>query len=198
MLWSEATSPAERVALRALAPAWGDAGVNPPLAMLPPGPEFCDLAAFDQFLYLEYETRLPGFINDEVDRMSMAHSVEARVPYLDHRLWEFTAALAPQMKSTAGVEKQLLRSAMKGKLPDAIRLRRKQGLAAPHALFWRQPRLPRVRRRSLAPDALRATGYFDPLPSTSCCSAQRDGRHDHSRALTFVLTTQLWHAMFIR
>src|SRR5207248_10349759 len=103
MLWSEATSAPERLALRACGPAWGNATLNPPLAMLPPGPEYCDLDAFDQFLYLEYETRLPGFINDEVDRMSMAHSVEARVPYLDHRLWEFTAALAPHMKATTVV-----------------------------------------------------------------------------------------------
>jgi len=198
MLWSEATSLAERSALRTSGGPWGSAGANPPLALSPPGPEFCDLEAFDQFLYLESHTRLPGFINDEVDRMSMAHSVEARVPFLDHRLWEFTAALSPDMKLSGGVEKQLLRSALKGKLPDAIRLRRKQGLAAPHALFWRQPGLPAFVSEAIAADALRATGYFDPPAVAGLLRAHRDGPHDHSRALTFVLSTQLWHDMFIK
>jgi len=198
MLWSEATSLAERTALRSANGVWGAATPNPPLALHPPGPEFCDLQAFDQFLYLESHTRLPGFINDEVDRMSMAHSVEARVPFLDHRLWEFTAALSPHMKLNGGVEKQLLRSAMKGKLPDAIRLRRKQGLAAPHALFWRQTRLPAFVSEAIATDALRATGYFDPPAVLDLLRAHRIGQHDHSRALTAVLTTQLWHDLFIR
>jgi asparagine synthase (glutamine-hydrolysing) len=197
MLWSEATSLEERTALHTANGAWGAAAVNPRLALSPPGAEFCDLQAFDQFLYLESHTRLPGFINDEVDRMSMAHSVEARVPFLDHRLWEFTAALSPQMKLEGGVEKQLLRSALKGMLPDAIRLRRKRGLAAPHALFWRQPQLPAFAAEAIAADALHVTGYFDPPAVSNLLRAHRDGLRDHSRALTCVLTTQLWHDMFI-
>src|SRR5439155_18441520 len=64
----------------------------------------------DQFLYLDSQTRLVDFLNFEVDRMSMAHSVEARVPFLDHRLWEFCARLPPALKLSrrrlaAGAEK---------------------------------------------------------------------------------------------
>ncbi len=126
----------------------------------------------------------------------MAHSVEARVPFLDHKLWEFAATLPPHFKLRRGMDKRLLRAAMKGKLPDAIRLRRKQGLAAPHALFWQQTQLPAFVRDAIADDALRETGYFAPAGVAHLLRAHQAGRADHSRALTGVLTTQLWHHMF--
>jgi asparagine synthase (glutamine-hydrolysing) len=198
ILWSEATTAGERRALRVPAEQQGSCSSELPAQIQNLQPAIGNLSAFDQFLYLESHTRLPGFINDEVDRMSMAHSVEARVPFLDHRLWEFTATLPSHFKLSAGVEKRLLRSAMKGRLPDSIRLRRKQGLAAPHALFWRQPRLPAFAADALGARALHETGYFDPPAVSAMLYAHRTGRRDHSRALTGVLTTQLWHAQFIR
>lgn len=156
------------------------------------------LAPFDQFRYLEAHTRLPAFINDEVDRMSMAHSVEARVPFLDHRLWEFVAALPSGYIQSGPLEKQLLRRVMRGHLPASIRLRRKQGLAAPHALFWRQHRVPAFATEAIATDAIKATGYFAPAGVEHLLAEHRAARADHSRALTAVLTTQLWHAEFIQ
>ncbi|MEP7198227.1 MAG: asparagine synthase (glutamine-hydrolyzing) [Chloroflexota bacterium] len=191
-LWGQATTDDERAALQLPTPNVERSTFNVQL----PTSNLSSLHPLDQFLYLESHTRLPSFINDEVDRMSMAHSVEARVPFLDHKLWEFTATLPPHFKLRGGMDKRLLRAAMKGKLPDAIRLRRKQGLAAPHALFWQQTQLPAFVRDAIADDALRATGYFAPAGVAQLLREHQASRADHSRALTGVLTTQLWHHMF--
>ncbi len=195
-LWLEATSEEERAVFASptLTPSplslqgRGDGGE---------GESLSNLCPLDQFLYLESQSRLPNFINDEVDRMSMAHSVEARVPFLDHKLWEFTATLPPHFKLSGGIEKRLLRAAMKGKLPDRIRLRRKQGLAAPHALFWRQAMLPMFVRDALSEAALRESNYFNHSVVSLMLQEHQAGRADHSRLLTGVLTTQLWHDLFL-
>ncbi|MCA9920537.1 MAG: asparagine synthase, partial [Anaerolineales bacterium] len=85
----------------------------------------------NQFLALEAQTRMVDFINFEVDRMSMANSVEARPPFLDHQLWEFCAQLPPEFKLNAAMNKVLLRRGMKDLLPTAVTNRTKQGLATP-------------------------------------------------------------------
>ena len=108
------------------------------------------LASLHRDMTLERRIRLPDFINHEVDAMSMAHSVEARVPFLDHRLWELLARWPSRLKlDLRQPEKWLLRKAFsrsssRGQpyLPSAIRDRRKQGLATPHADWWRQSRMP--------------------------------------------------------
>jgi asparagine synthase (glutamine-hydrolysing) len=189
MLWGQATTEMERAALQLPASNFQLPICNPQSAIR-------NLAPLNQFLFLEAHTRLPNFINDEVDRMSMANSVEARAPFLDHGLWEFTATLPPHYKLDGGVEKRLLRAVMKGKLPGAIRLRRKQGLAAPHMLFWRQSQLPAFVAEAISESALRETSYFDAARVRQMLSEHQASRADHSRLLTGVLTTQLWHEMF--
>ena len=84
-----------------------------------------------QTLGLEAQTRMVDFINFEVDKMSMASSIEARVPFLDHKLWEFCATLPAHYKLKGSTEKYLLRRATQNILPEATRTRRKKGLASP-------------------------------------------------------------------
>ena len=154
------------------------------------------LEPFRQFQYFETHTRLVDFINFEVDRMSMAHSIEARVPFLDHELWEYAARL-PSRTLSGGEPKALLRQAMRTDLPVEIRQRRKQGLAAPHSAWLRQPRLPEWAEAVLAESELRANGYFDPAEVARLRAAHQAGRANHSRVLMGVLSTQLWHEQFI-
>jgi asparagine synthase (glutamine-hydrolysing) len=150
---------------------------------------------FDQFLHLEAQTRMVDFINFEVDRMSMANSVEARPPFLDHPLWEFCARLPPTLKSARQMNKRLLRMAAGQLLPAAVAQRPKLGLASPHAAWWRRERLPEWAEEYLRPAALSATGYFDPRVVLRLRQEHRErhGRADHSRVLMGVLTTQVWH-----
>ncbi len=148
-----------------------------------------------QFLALETATRLPDFINLEVDRMSMANSVEARPPFLDHRLWEFCAQLPPELKLNRGMNKWVLRQGMAGVLPAAVAHRPKQGLASPHAAWWRMEKLPVWAEEALHPTALTETGDFNVALAAKLRAEHGNGRADHSRLLMGILTTQLWHDM---
>lgn len=156
------------------------------------------LHPLDQFLYLESQTRMIDFINFEVDRMSMANSVEARPPFLDHLLWEFCAALPPDSKLSPNGNKQLLRHGMRTHLPEAVLRQPKRGLAAPHSAWWRAERLPVWAEEALQPSALAAAGYFNSAEVARLRARHQSGRADVSRLLTGVLTTQLWHAEFIQ
>lgn len=153
-------------------------------------------------LTLEQAIRLPDFINHEVDAMSMAHSVEARVPFLDHRLWELLARWPARLKlDPRKPEKWLLREAFgspgpggRPYLPPAIRQRRKQGLATPHADWWRMPRMPEWVEEALSAGRLRRDGLFDPAAVATRWAQHRAGQANHSALLTGVLNTQLWLA----
>jgi asparagine synthase (glutamine-hydrolysing) len=149
--------------------------------------------ATDQFLFLEAQTRMVDFINFEVDRMSMASSVEARPPFLDHRLWEFCAQLPPDTKLAPAGNKLLLRRAVADLLPRAVQRRPKKGLAAPHAAWWRRNRRPAWAETCLHPAALAETGYFRAPVVERMRREHGGGEADHARLLTGVLTTQLWH-----
>lgn len=190
-LWQQVSPPALRRQLLAF-----DAAADwlPPAATLDPA--LADRHPLHQFLWLESRTRLPDFINLEVDRLSMAHSVEARPPFLDHELWEWCAALPSEVKLRDGTNKWLLREGMRGVLPERTRIRPKQGLAAPHAAWWRRPHLPAWAADCLMPDALVETGYFQPPVVAQLYADHQAGHADHSRLLTGVLTTQLWHEAF--
>jgi len=80
---------------------------------------------------------LPNDILARVDRMSMAHSLEARVPLLDHELVEFAATIPPEMHLDRGSGKLVFKRAMRGILPDAILDRPKRGFAVPLAAWFR-------------------------------------------------------------
>lgn len=160
-----------------------------------PIPNFQSLSPLNQFLLLENRTRLVDFINFEVDRMSMANSVEARPPFLDHELWEFCARLPDSFKLRSGLNKYILRQGMQGVLPTAVLQRPKKGLATPHALWWRQDKLPAWAEEAIHPTALHETGYFHTPTVQKLRQEHQNGRFDRSRVLMGILTTQLWHQL---
>lgn len=157
-----------------------------------------DTDALDQFLLLEAQTRMIDFINFEVDRLSMASSVEARPPFLDHRLWEFCAQLPPECKLSPNGSKLLLRLGLRDRLPASVLNQTKRGLATPHAEWWRSERLPSWAEDCLNEATVNETGYFNFDEVTRLRNLHRAGRANVSRLLMGVLTTQLWHAQFIQ
>lgn len=186
-LWHQLTTPAQREAL--LAGQLVSQSASQPVSH--PSVSH-SLSPLHHFLALEAQTRLADFINDEVDRMSMANSVEARPPFLDHLLWEWCAARPPEYKLSRQGNKLLLRQAMKGKLPPALSRRTKKGLATPHALWWRREKLPAWAEECLHPAALAQTGFFHRDTVQNLRLTHQAGHADYSRLLTGVLTTQLW------
>lgn len=159
-------------------------------------PDSDHLHPLDLFLLLESQSRMVDFINFEVDRMSMASSVEARPPFLDHELWEYCGQLPPDCKLSPNGNKLLLRVGMQGRLPDSVLKQPKRGLAAPHAQ-WLRGTLPAWAEEALHPAALQEAGYFQPGQVAHLRSAHQAGQSDHSRLLMGILTTQLWHSAFI-
>ncbi len=146
-------------------------------------------APVDQFTLLELTGRLPAFINLTVDRMSMAHGVEARPPFLDHRLWTHVTSLPTRLRPG----KALLRDAMTGSLPRPTLHRAKRGLATPHATWWRQGSLPEWAEDVLTPRAFAGVGLIDGERFAALRREHVAGT-DRSGLLTGVLTTQLWAA----
>ena len=81
--------------------------------------------------YMDLKNYLPNDILTKVDRMSMAHSIEARVPLLDHKLVEFAATIPPELKLKGKTTKYIFKKAMEGILTDDILYRPKRGFAIP-------------------------------------------------------------------
>ena len=87
--------------------------------------------------YMDLKSYLPNDILTKVDRMSMAHSIEARVPLLDHKLVEFAATIPPELKLKGSTTKYIFKKAMEGILPDGILYRPKRGFGIPLARWFR-------------------------------------------------------------
>ncbi len=118
----------------------------------------------------------------KVDRTSMAVSLEAREPLLDHRLIEFAATLPEAMRVKGHTGKYLLKRAMEGRLPHEILYRPKQGLVTPIAEWLRGPLAGEARAIAIS-GVLAETGFFSALALAALAEAHIAGRSDNSRSL---------------
>jgi asparagine synthase (glutamine-hydrolysing) len=138
---------------------------------------------------------LPLDILTKVDRMSMAHSLEARVPLLDHKLVEFAATIPPEFRLRGGETKSIFKHAMRGILPDEIIDRPKQGFAVPLGA-WFRGRLGNFARELLLPSGGARQEIFD-----RDYVAQLLDMHDRGRDLNLQLWTlmsfELWCRRFL-
>ncbi|HWH94069.1 MAG TPA: asparagine synthase (glutamine-hydrolyzing) [Baekduia sp.] len=134
---------------------------------------------------------LPDDLLVKTDRASMAHSLEARVPFLDAAVSDLALALPTRMKVRGLDKKRLLRRAARPLLPAAVVDGPKRGFSIPAAAWLRGELLP-MARELLAPDALRRGGVLDPAPVQRLLDEHVARRHDHSRALWGVLCFTLW------
>ncbi|MDC8756861.1 XrtA/PEP-CTERM system amidotransferase [Janthinobacterium fluminis] len=142
--------------------------------------------ALSQVQYLDLKTYLPGDILTKVDRASMAHALEVRVPLLDHQLVEWIAGLPSDLKLRGGEGKYLFKKALRPYLPDALLYRGKMGFSVPLAAWLRGPLRARLRARLLAP-TLAATGMFNMDCVRALIEQHDSGRRDHSAALWSLL-----------
>ncbi len=152
---------------------------QPLLALMDSAPARSGL---DRAQYADLTFWLPGDVLTKVDRTSMAVSLEAREPLLDHRLIEFAAMLPERMRVRGRQGKWLLKKAMRRYLPDDILYRPKQGFVTPIAEWLRGP-LAGETRAIAASAALARTGWFDTARLARLAEAHRSGRADHSRLL---------------
>jgi asparagine synthase (glutamine-hydrolysing) len=139
-------------------------------------------SGLDKAQYADLKFWLPGDILTKVDRASMAVSLEAREPLLDHRLIEFAAGLPENMRIKGVQGKWLMKQAMRRYLPDDVLFRPKQGFVTPIAQWFRGP-LAGPAREIATSTALARTGWFDSARIRSIAEAHIVGHSDHSRLL---------------
>lgn len=152
-----------------------------------------------QAQYLETTFLLPAYIlSSQGDRMSMAHGVETRFPFLDHRLVEFAARIPPEMKLRGLREKHILREATADLLPPSILARSKQPYRAPDTQSFTGSDAPYV-EELLSPQALAASGNFNPQSTAKLVEKSRRqsaGSFRDNAAFVGILSTQLWYRQF--
>jgi asparagine synthase (glutamine-hydrolysing) len=132
----------------------------------------------------------------KTDRASMAHSLEARVPFCDQRVAELALALPRRMKVRGLAKKRLLRQAVATLLPERIARAPKQGFSIP-AAAWLRGDLEPFAREMLAPGRLRAQGFFEPAAVARLIDAHVARREDLSRQIWGLLMFSLWHERYL-
>ncbi len=145
--------------------------------------------------YLDLKSYLPLDILTKVDRMSMAHSIEARVPLLDHVLVEFAATIPPDLRLRHGTTKYIFKLAMKGLLPDVTIDRPKQGFAVPLGR-WFRGRLSSFVRELLLSEESRKRGIFNP-DHIERLLARREKDRELDLELWTLISFELWCRTFL-
>ncbi|HEY6247768.1 MAG TPA: asparagine synthase (glutamine-hydrolyzing) [Pyrinomonadaceae bacterium] len=152
--------------------------------------------SLDQLLYLDSKTYLPGDILTKVDRMSMAVSLEARAPLLDHKLIEFVTNVPASLKLSGLETKYLLKQAVRDLVPAEILNRPKQGFGVPIQEWINQQLRSRV-RETLTEPRTRQRGYLNSQYVDVLLDEHERGRRDHSMGLWALFMLELWHRQFV-
>jgi asparagine synthase (glutamine-hydrolysing) len=149
----------------------------------------------DRALYVDVKTYLVDDILTKVDRMSMAVSLEARVPLLDHKLLEFGATVPTSLKLKNGQSKYLLRRLLEKRVPKSIIDRPKHGFEAPIGEWLRGPLAPMV-DALLLDGRFKGRGIFDDRSVSRLWTEHRDGTADHRHRLWSLVMLELWFREF--
>ena len=137
-------------------------------------------------------TYLPGDLLTKVDIASMAHGLECREPFLDHRVVEFAAAIPMRHKFRHGHGKQILIEAFKDLLPHSVQTRKKMGFGVPIGAWFRNE-LKDLTRDVLLSGSAMSRGYFRRPAVTALIDEHQAARADHSHRLWALLVLELWH-----
>lgn len=150
----------------------------------------------DRMLYADFLTRLPEHSLMLTDRMTMAHGLESRSPFLDHQLVEFMAAFPANMKIRGKTLKYALRKLSEAYLPERIVNREKQGFMFPIA-YWFQNELYPLIRGFLLNSGFVESGIFNKSYVNRLIEEHRNNKVDHHVRLWMLLNLEIWRRMYI-
>ena len=150
----------------------------------------------DRMLYTDFVTRLPEHSLVLTDRMTMAHGLEARSPFLDHELIEFLAKVPANLKIQNSQPKYLMRKLASDYLPAPILQREKQGFMLPIAYWFRADLFPVV-SQTLENSHFVKEGWFKKESVQRLLEEHRTNRYDHHVRLWMLLNLELWHQIYI-
>jgi asparagine synthase (glutamine-hydrolysing) len=158
--------------------------------------EVADADPLDRALYADLRLYLPGDLLTLADRVSMAHSLEVRVPFLDHELLELAARIPPRHKLRGMERKAVLRGAVRDLLPDDFFTRRKMGFSAPVAVWFRESLRDFV-EDTLDARRLREAGVFEPSAVRRILDDHAARRANYDNVIWALVTFALWHRDYI-
>ena len=198
------TAPLRRIFSPEVQAVLGDYDpVEEVIARLQRHPAFDHWTPLAKAQYIEVSIFMSTYeLSSQGDRMLMAHSVEGRFPFLDHRVIEFSSSIPPNFKIRGLNEKYILKRAMQGMLPESIYTRAKRPYRAPiQRSFFTFTGAPITYvQEMLSPDAIRAAGYFHPQAVARLIKKAQSthplGERDNM-ALAGILSTQLVHRWFV-
>jgi asparagine synthase (glutamine-hydrolysing) len=173
-----------------------------PLWPMPPSSDLADLiplgdgsGTLDQVQYAVTRFQQVNDMLVKIDRMSMAHSLEMRSPFLDYHLVEFAARLPWRMKLRGRETKSLLREVAARYLPRENAHKKKHGFTVPISLWFRRELYPELSRRLHDSPAIRT--YLAGPPLSRILEEHRDGLRDHGPLLWCLLTLDAWHRAYL-
>ena len=156
-----------------------------------PGKDF-----LTRMIYAEFRQRLPELLLMRVDKITMSTSVEGRVPFLDHHLVDYSMDIPQEKKVGGGVNKAILKTAVKGLIPDEIINRPKMGFAAPVA-EWLRGDFGREVERDLLSSPLVTAGILNRASVANLVSQHRSGRADHALHIWTLFNLTAWNNHWI-
>lgn len=152
--------------------------------------------ALDRTLYCDIKTYLPEDVLAVTDRMSMQHSLEVRVPFLDHKLLEFCATIPPELRIKRFEKKYLLKKAAKNYLPKDVITHRKQGFVGPTAR-WIQTDLKPFVLETLSEKNLKKHGIFNPKTIDRVLTEHFAGKEFHDKLIWALVIFQVWFEGYV-
>ena len=152
--------------------------------------------SLDRIFYMDHHTYLPDDILALTDRISMWHSLEVRVPFLDHNLVEFAASLPPETKIRRLVMKYFLKRAAKGILPSTILKKRKQGFVGPLPL-WLMRDLKDYTMEVLSEHNLKRHGLFNYEMIKQVLVEHMSRKRKHDTLIWALLVFERWHQQYM-
>jgi asparagine synthase (glutamine-hydrolysing) len=141
---------------------------------------------------LQFEHWLPDDILTKQDKVSMAHGLEVRVPFLDHELVEYALAIPPRLKIRRFASKWLLRRYAQRLLPRSVTSRRKMPFYVPVERYLEQPSFRELVDEALTPRAVRERGIFRPEALERLRAVVAGGEFIHAKQLLSVVILELW------
>ena len=139
---------------------------------------------------------VPDDLLIKADKMTMATSLELRVPFLDHKFVEFAASIPSKLKINGKMTKYIFKKAMEDILPDKIIYRKKRGFPIP-INQWFSSDLNKQATNILLDRSSIKRGYFNEVYLAQMLQQQKDGKADYSRRIFSLLVLELWHQLFI-
>ncbi len=157
----------------------------------------CDATSpVERMLYVDSKTWLPDYLLLRGDKLTMANSIEGRVPLLDHEVVEFASQLPAKWKLNGSTRKYLLKQAAAKLLPDEIINRKKQGFPIPIER-WLKAEANEMMRDLLSPQALNQRALFDNDFVQQLMKQHESGFADRSSELWGLMSVELWHRQFV-